>query len=48
MVKESVRALNEYVNLDDARPVYSEEEIVEFIFRAMAQRQGGESSSEGS
>jgi hypothetical protein len=40
MLAAGVQALNEYINMDDARPIYSEEEIVEFIFKAMAQRLG--------
>jgi hypothetical protein len=37
MTAAGVETLNKYINLDDARPIYSEEEIVDFIFKAMAQ-----------
>jgi hypothetical protein len=40
MTVAGVETLNKYINLDDARPIYSEEEIVEFIFKAMAQHLG--------
>ena len=48
MTAAGVETLKTYINLDDARTLYSEEEIVESIFKAMAQHLGDESSSVGS